>query len=68
MNANDVYNIAKALPKEELYRLYDMLKGNIKADKTKLSSKQVKNQMPDFTLEDSIKYLIENHFNKKRIP
>ena len=65
MNANDVYNIANALPKEELQRLCHMLEISIKPKK---SIKRKKKPLPDFTVEDGIKYLINNHFNKVRNP
>ncbi|MBQ0768009.1 hypothetical protein [Bizionia paragorgiae] len=66
MNANDVYNIAKALPPEELMKLYKMIKGDIKVVKPTLKTKSKRKPLPDFTLEDSVKYLIENHFNEKK--
>ncbi len=67
MNANDVYNIAKALQKDELIKLYDMLKSDV-IDKDKvLIKKNKKKQLPKFTIEDGIKYLINNHIKNKNI-
>ncbi|WMI64086.1 hypothetical protein RBH94_08380 [Aestuariibaculum sp. YM273] len=65
MNANDVYNIAQALPKEELVKLCDMLGVSIKPKKP---LKPKKRPLPDFTVEDGIRYLLANHFNKIRTP
>ncbi|MEL0457337.1 hypothetical protein WJN01_13950 [Flavobacteriaceae bacterium SZ-1-7] len=61
MNANDVYNVAKALPKEELDKLCDMLAINYQPQK---AIKPKKKPLPDFTVEDGIRYLLANHFNK----
>jgi hypothetical protein len=61
MNANDVYNIAKALPEEELLRLYYMLDISVKPKK-RLNKKR--KTLPKFTVNDGIRYLINNHFNK----
>ena len=65
MNANDVYNIAKAPPNEELMRLRYMLEVRMQPKK---SIKRKKKPLPDFTVEDGIRYLIDNHFNKIRTP
>lgn len=65
MTATDVYNIACALPKEELHRLYNML-GEKTQVKKELKCK--KKKLPDFTVEDGIRYLIDNHLNKVRKP
>lgn len=65
MQATDVYNIAKALPKEELKKLYNLL-GSLPDIKERNSKfKKARKKLPEFTVDDAIKYLIENHFNKK---
>ncbi|SDH09639.1 MULTISPECIES: hypothetical protein [Winogradskyella] len=61
MNANDVYNIAKALPEEELIRLYNMLDISVRP-KTKIKKKR--KPLPEFTVNDGIRFLLKNHFNK----
>lgn len=66
MTANDVYNIAKALPEEELHRLCNMLEVKMQPKKTIVKRKQ--KSLPDFTIEDGIKLLIKNHFSKIRTP
>lgn len=59
MNASDVYNVAKALPKVELNKLYAMLKEDVKPQNHfKRTQKQKK--LPDFTVDDGIRYLIKN--------
>lgn len=65
MQATDVYNIAKALSDKELKKLYKML-GNLPEVKesTSLITKTRK-KLPDFTVDDAIKFIIQNHFNKK---
>ncbi|NRD19511.1 hypothetical protein HNV08_05590 [Winogradskyella eckloniae] len=65
MNAKDVYNIATALSNEELFKLCDMLELKMQP---KTPAKRKKKPMPDFTVEDGIAYLINNHFNKVRKP
>ncbi|WP_147676280.1 hypothetical protein [Algibacter pacificus] len=65
MNANDVYNIASALPKEELARLCNMLE--IKTQPKK-SIKRKGKPLPNFTEEDGIRYLLDHHFNKIKTP
>ena len=67
MNANDVYNIAKALQKDELIKLYDMLKSDVIDQDKVLIKKNKKKQLPKFTIEDGIKYLINNHIKNKNI-
>ncbi|WP_047247493.1 hypothetical protein [Maribacter thermophilus] len=58
MVASDVYTIAKALPIEEMAKLYDMLKKDIeKRPKIKKGRKK----LPDFTVEDALDYLLEHH-------
>lgn len=65
MTANDVYNIANALPKEELDRLCDMLGVKVQP---KVKFKKKRKPLPDFTVEDGIRHIIETHFNKIRKP
>ena len=67
MNANDVYNIAKALQKDELIKLYDMLKSDVIDQDKVVIKKNKKKQLPKFTIEDGIKYLINNHIKNKNI-
>ena len=67
MNANDVYNIAKALQKDEFIKLYDMLKSDVVDQDKVLIKKNKKKQLPKFTIEDGIKYLINNHIKNKNI-
>ncbi len=61
MDANDVYNIAKALPQEELIRLCNMLDISVRS-KTKIKKKR--KALPEFTVNDGIRYLLKHHFNK----
>ena len=60
MNANDVYNIAKALPQEELQRLCNMLVVDTRP------KKPLKKRKPEinFTVDDGIRYLLKTHFSK----
>lgn len=61
MVASDIYTIAKALPKEEFIKLSDMLRSDIKKSEIKLKKKY---ELPDFTKEDGLRYLLENHIRK----
>lgn len=61
MLASDVYVIAKALPEEELTKLFHMLKSEM--NKKNIN---IKDKLPDFTDNDAIKYLIENVVKKNR--
>lgn len=61
MIATDVYTIAKALPKEEFIKLSDMLRSDVCKTEIKLKKE---NLLPDFTKEDSLRYLLENHIRK----
>lgn len=65
MTANDVYNIANALPKDELVRLCDMLEIKIQPKK---HPKRKTKSLPDFTVKEGIQYLIKMHFNKVKTP
>jgi hypothetical protein len=61
MVASDIYTIAKALSKEEFMKLSDMLRSDIKKSEIKLKKKY---ELPDFTKEDGLRYLLENHIRK----
>ena len=59
MNSEIVYQVAKALPKEEQLLLFEKLKKDFMFSKTnnKINSKQLKK-------EDAIDYLLAHVFNK----
>ncbi|MCL7765028.1 hypothetical protein MPF19_16515 [Polaribacter sp. Z014] len=61
MNASDVHTIAKALSKEEYIKLYEIIRSEVNPDPIKLKKK---NKLPDFTLEDGLRYLLKNHITK----
>jgi hypothetical protein len=61
MFATDVYPIAKALSQEELIKLSDMLRKEINQTKIKVSTKA---KLPDFTMEDGLRFLLKNHIKK----
>ena len=61
MVSSDVYNIAKALSKEEYSKLYKMIRTDFNKNTIKL-----KNKLPEFTKEDGLRYLLENHIKQKR--
>jgi hypothetical protein len=63
MIAADVYTIAKALPKEEFIKLSNMLRNDVNKSDLKLKKKDV---LPDFTKEDGLRYLLENHIRKSK--
>jgi hypothetical protein len=63
MIAADVYTIAKALPKEEFIKLSNMLRSDINKSNLKL---KMKNVLPEFTREDGLRYLLENHIRKSK--
>jgi hypothetical protein len=63
MIAADVYTIAKALPKEEFIKLSNMLRNDVNKSDLKLNKKDV---LPDFTKEDGLRYLLENHIRKSK--
>ncbi|WP_105049254.1 hypothetical protein [Polaribacter butkevichii] len=65
MVASDIYTIAKALSKEEFIKLSDMLRSDIKKSEIKLKKKK-KYELPDFTKEDGLRYLLENHIRKNK--
>ena len=62
MVASDVYMIAKALSKEEFIKLSDMLRNDVNKN-NKIPKK--KNTLPDFTQKDALRYLLDNHIQKK---
>ncbi|AEH01404.1 hypothetical protein [Lacinutrix sp. 5H-3-7-4] len=64
MQATDVYNIAKALPKKELNKLYKLLGSLPEIKESSPITKSKRKKVPDFTVDDAIEFLIENHFNK----
>ena len=57
MNSETVYQVAKALPKEEQFLLFEKLKQDFVFSKKKV--KQV------LTEDSAIQYLLSNVFNKK---
>lgn len=61
MNAQVVYQVAKALPKEEQKLLFEMLQKEfrLKMHKVKKLNTHI------LTKEDAIQYLLNNVFNKK---
>ena len=59
--ATDVYTIAKSLSKEELIMLSDMLRKDINKTKVKVPKKY---KLPDFTKEDSLRYVLNNLIKK----
>lgn len=60
MNANDVYNIACALSKEEQLKLHIMLQN--KTNSNNKSTLLRRKSTPSFSQEDAINYLLKNHF------
>lgn len=62
MTAQDVYNIANALPKEEYIHLYAMLTKDI--EKSRLSQR---NKIEILTDIEAQKYLLSNIFSEKCI-
>jgi hypothetical protein len=62
MVATDVYTIAKALTKEEFLKLSDMLRSDVTKSQIKLKKK---NTLPDFTMEDGLRYLLKNYIKNK---
>lgn len=58
MKAPDVYTIAQALSDREQVKLYDMLRESI----LKKQSPAKKNRkVTDFSVEDAIRFLLNNH-------
>lgn len=67
MVASEVYKIAEEfLSKEEFNKLSDMFRENSNTNKNiKLPKK--KNALPDYTNKDALRFLLDNHINKKII-
>lgn len=63
MVASDVYTIAKALSTEEFIKLSDMLRSDINKTTIKIKTQ---NKLPDYTREDALRYLLENHIRKHK--
>ena len=60
MNAEVVYQVAKALPKEEQKRLLEMLQKELGIKSFKID----KLKLPVLSKEEAIKYLLKNVFGK----
>lgn len=56
MDASNVYMIAKALPQDELTKLYNMLKKDI-LEVPKI--KKARKKLPDFTVNDAFNNLLD---------
>ena len=65
MIANEVYTIAKHLSKEEILKLYNMLKNDVQQNKIKLKKNS---KLPDFTMEDGLHFLLKNHITRTNKP
>lgn len=61
MVASDVYNIAKALSKEEFIKLYNILRNDV--NKNNFITKR---KLPEFSKKDALRYLLDNHIKKSR--
>lgn len=61
MNAQVVYQVAKALPKEEPIALYEMLQKELSVNSLEITKKK----HLVLTKEEAIQYLLKNVFNKK---
>lgn len=61
MIASDVHTIAKALSKEEYIKLYEIIRSEVNPAPIKLKKK---NKLPDFTIEDGLRFLLKNHITK----
>tara|TARA_R110002126_G_C10476887_1_gene501535 strand:- start:1262 stop:1453 length:192 start_codon:yes stop_codon:yes gene_type:complete len=60
MNSETVYQVAKALPKEEQFLLFEKLKADFSQPKTINKKRNLQ-----FKKEDAIHYLLTRVFNKK---
>lgn len=60
MNSDTVYQVAKALPKEEQILLFEKLKKDFAT-----IEKSNRKKKPTLTREEAIKYLLSHVFNKK---
>jgi len=65
LKATDVYNIAIALPSEELSLLYNMLGKKVMSIPDSGIKKRRK-CLPRFTIDDGLRYLLENIIDKNR--
>lgn len=63
MNAEVVYQVAKALPKEEQKRLFEMLQEEFIIKPSKID----KLKSPILSKEEAIKYLLKNVFSKANL-
>lgn len=63
MNAEVVYQVAKALPKEEQKRLFEMLQEEFIIKPSKID----KLKSPILSKEETIKYLLKNVFSKANL-
>lgn len=63
MTAQDVYNIAKALPKEEYVHLYVMLQGSLEPNATRKNNRK----QPLISDLQAQKYLLKNLFNEESV-
>lgn len=61
LNAQVVYQVAKALPREEQKALFEMLQKEFGINTLQIK----KMKKPVLTKEDAIQYLLKNVFNKK---
>ncbi|TLF47117.1 hypothetical protein [Maribacter aurantiacus] len=61
MVASDVYKIAKLLPKKEIIALFHMLKKDAQPENI---IKKPRKKLPDFSVEDALVFLLENHIKK----
>ena len=60
MNSETVYQVAKALPKEEQLLLFEKLKNDFK-----ILDKSPKKRKPVFIREEAMRYLLDHVFNKR---
>ena len=60
MNSETVYQVAKALPKEEQLLLFEKLRNDFK-----ILDKSPKTRKPVLIREESIRYLLDYVFNKR---
>ncbi|WP_422090267.1 hypothetical protein [Tenacibaculum ovolyticum] len=60
MNAEVVYQVAKAIPKEEKKRLFEILQKEHRINSLQIT----KMKKPVLTKEEAIQYLLKNIFNK----
>lgn len=63
MTANDVYNVAKALPLEEFKRLYDILSKDL--NKIEMNKKPRKKKLQLISDQEASDYILETVFKVK---